>query len=1528
MCVYAWYNMQTQKLPLGLLPLRLLRWLVKLYLSGAFILVAKLFASSFVCQVNSPTYPEAITRSCFAVPHVLYLGVALLMLLFFLPLCAVLALVYHDSNPRSIDPEARVHGRGELLYLAVRTIGVFFNFFLPSEPLINFTLFLLTGAAAAYFILVQPFYERRANEFRASLLVAACVFALGSFALGFVGAQGDASKVAASVFFLLLVAGSFPLGVYATRLRLRLLYKRHRPSMETHLDPAGAEDEETRVFLMDTDVELATRFLVTGSLKNAPSALEVEEATEIFERGLLQFPSSAFVRLAYAKFLATHAESHGAMPLIKSAWKCKPKFDFRYFLLALRRESEQKAHADGVGGADGMSYVQLLEFRGFYSKAQAAHQKTLQLLGQFWTSLRRANFDAPGAADDVRQKLEQIGEQKDAAQAAYTSLLEKYGTSKVLLRSYGKFCEDVLVDPEAASTFYRKADEIEHKQMLDARAKNRVGGALGPDGSASESESSKHSSSQGSATGVVRRRRRVTFRLAQKETNSVKKLSWGILGGMLTLVVIGAVLFAVSKLLNTDFSNRVAHSRVISMEAAYLADVLFSGRSLALAAQNMTGAPGVDSQADAGNRTIYEHHVDQMTKAINEFEHPFIGLWIFAYYPSDIPVVSDAVINDQWTKVLVNHYKVTQARPLEVKFTKHALYDAINLFIKHARDFAHGGIEQAADPVNNVAFRSMMINAIKVLLPRLTDISHLVADRLKEVNSSNRGIAGILFAINVGFVIALCLAVFEPAFRSVAKNQRGVQDILSSIPRRIFKERAKHYSKARAAAADADEHELEDEGGHEHEPEADGEEEDGAPGAGVDAEDDDDPAQRADDEDDAVERLSARGAESDDGGEEGADADGDADADPKRKGRAGASAVRSDLFEGMSPASSSSDLRGSAGPDPKAPRSGLALEVEVAAARSSATLALSGPSSPGGSERAQPQPPAPAPLVLSLAQLSGAAGAVDPHSRSGRSATIDAIVDGAKFAPQPAADGAGSALGAGEGRGAGRRGGSKSPTGEELETDRVLLAAQARRLPVLPAARGAARASRSTAALRRAPRSSVHHVASDEVLAEREQGKPKPKAARAGKPKGGKGRRGEEKPVFLQLSKARGDSDSSDGGGGGGGARGRGKRAPKAAAKYAAGRSPPGSLAGILKAKPARADHEGEREREGRHGEGASEDEGRPREAKKAASAADAKKAAGAAEGAESSGNSVIGKLRKRYITAFFIIVCVSAANFASSFYFMTAVEAFGSDVLYATERRQIARTSIFYAREAFVNDGTLVETREEILQYLSDAIERLEILDFGLKHGNASLGLMGADNRFLPQDKLNYYPICSIRPARYGEENGMDIRDASFGGPCPFSDPRDIDFYGRGMFAMMQVFLDWLGNVRDDRACPGEVRCYKVGWKARVDESSELQDCQTVWHKHLRPALEQSIDLFFKETNAQLDLVGMVQGILFAFNVSFLVAMYVFLFRPMVRKLQSESNRTVQLLQLIPRSVVADVRYLQRFYDRVEEGDDAAPRA
>lgn len=81
----------------------------------------------------------------------------------------------------------------------------------------------------------------------------------------------------------------------------------------------------------------------------------------------------------------------------------------------------------------------------------------VQTQKQFWSSLQKSQMNARM----LSRYLFKMGDYEAKAKESYASLLERYSKSVKVLRSYGRFLEEVMGDPLGARKYYVEADRIE-----------------------------------------------------------------------------------------------------------------------------------------------------------------------------------------------------------------------------------------------------------------------------------------------------------------------------------------------------------------------------------------------------------------------------------------------------------------------------------------------------------------------------------------------------------------------------------------------------------------------------------------------------------------------------------------------------------------------------------------------------------------------------------------------------------------------------------------------------------------------------------------------------------------------------------------------------------------------------------------------------------------------------------------------------------------------------------------------------------
>eukprot|EP00741_Cyanophora_paradoxa_P008916 tig00001409_g8630.t1 len=241
-------------------------------------------------------------------------------------------------------------------------------------------------------------------------------------------------------------------------------------------------------------VEVATRFLLEDQ---SPRALDMAE--QIFQRGLQRFPYSAAVRISYGAFLLSFNENkHLGNFWFNEALKFDPFLDmhFRIFRADQDRLQETQSLSSAKHGGDSSeSLIMHLEFQKNMSGAKRFHKHSVRAFRKFWSLL---------LSEDVT-----LARLEEAEQAHYQALIAQHPNNPRILRSYGKFHEEVLRDEAAAADLYDAADEFEEtitaqqkgqSKLLDQEAMDSDGedvdGASGWDAGAATARSGAGDASQ------------------------------------------------------------------------------------------------------------------------------------------------------------------------------------------------------------------------------------------------------------------------------------------------------------------------------------------------------------------------------------------------------------------------------------------------------------------------------------------------------------------------------------------------------------------------------------------------------------------------------------------------------------------------------------------------------------------------------------------------------------------------------------------------------------------------------------------------------------------------------------------------------------------------------------------------------------------------------------------------------------------------------------------------------------------------
>jgi len=198
----------------------------------------------------------------------------------------------------------------------------------------------------------------------------------------------------------------------------------------------------------------------------------------------------------------------------------------------------------------------------------------------------------------------------------------------------------------------------------------------------------------------------------------------------------------------------------------------------------------------------------------------------------------------------------------------------------------------------------------------------------------------------------------------------------------------------------------------------------------------------------------------------------------------------------------------------------------------------------------------------------------------------------------------------------------------------------------------------------------------------------------------------------------------------------------------------------------------------------------------------------------------------------------------------------------------------------------------------MADVVSIME----SLLYGNTTLGFQGFVNRYSPLDELWFGTRC------------LNIRS----GGCLEQTSLEQAYYNHGLNGIFRNFLDSAKTSLAYGKCPESV-CGPMT-RARMENFTALGMVHHQIDDYLDQALKLSVDYLVDEIVISGKVVDTVEAAILAFNIIFLTILYVFLFYPMIVRLQAESSRTSQLLMLYPKSIIAEIPFFQHYFVKVRE--------
>eukprot|EP00741_Cyanophora_paradoxa_P011966 tig00020572_g11562.t1 len=1462
---YVVYRLRRQGAPVK--SARYFRVTTNVLMKLLLIAVLKMMAAPFMCGATDWVYGTSpgAGKPLFECPKgqwAFYVAVGAAVLSFLVPAAIVLVSAPCDFNIHSDDWEARPHSRfhlPELLYkFALVAVCAAFPY---TSVALNWALLAATCLMFYWLLNTLPYYNPVLNEIKGGTWAGGIALCLGGVILPSAGENAGA----ATGLFLAAAPAAAVVGVAVVKLRARHLAKLRGRAAQAEAEGKTAADAVA--FRNEMEVELATRFLRTEGDTEAAIA----DAERLYKAGLAQYPTSAYVLVSYAAFLRWRKKAAiQAVQELKGVARTEPTADNRYAAYVLRAYFEAENHSGASGQDDVFSSI---ENRRLYALARGQHATCLKQLKGFWHTLSKKNLVVQGALSDVPARLSSIDAARKAATKAYRTLLDRFPRSRLVLRAYGHFLEHCANDPVNAQNMYLRADEIEEEEnaarMMGGR--DRAGdkasaagrrshagtkdddenSASTGDNSSSQGGSSSHNSSQ-----KGRGRRGEELRLRSTDVVAVRRLGYGVILGLILLAGSAAGMYIVVKVLFGQYTNAMYLMRVASYQRRRIVAANSFMRSMHLSALR-------------NNSVEFRQHADELRIRAEDFHGDHYGLY-HGFPEVGILPSKDPNTVAFWKKDDIPLIRVLPATasgaPEYRRIDMRSVWDVGNVWIMKAKRLAYTTvIEKFHNPGALVDVLFLMNNSLGSVLDAIAGLNTAFTTEVYTIIDTSKIIFGCVMAFRIATLLVLTFAVFRPAFRKVRGTMQGISTILTGLSKHSLKKMGRRYAKIKGFKGGPERRH-----GHGHGHGAEGEA--GAAGAAgneyeIDDDDDDDDDNDSQDagSDNESEKSSAsdrsgrrRDRDGDDEEEEEAGSaagDGEEGGERRKKKKRKEKKLKKARRRGGDEDEEEEEEAGEEGglrrgaPGGASQHSIVLRGTAKHRARRESVLAGEAEAEAGAGAGAgeEAAAAAPAPIAEGEAEGEETAGSGGEDAAARAAAAAVAAVDGKSTGRKSKRD---KKKGEEEGDETGRHHSHSHRSKKEGHTHRSKKEGHTHRS--------------------KKGKSDGEEEAGEkgaDAAEGQEEGEEGPKASRR------VGRRSSLKPTPAATVQPAGTADPA-------------AALPNDSA-IASGMGL--RVTGVLRRRTARRPVLPE----ALAGRGLVT--GRSDQGKQGKGHAHAKKGGG--EEDEGRGEDILDSLTRKYLLAFVLIGAVALANFLIAFFVLEAGKGFASELEAAGQRRYLAREIYFLSRELYINDG-LFGPREAIFARLRQSAEDLRTVQAGLKFGNSSLRLPGADKRYKPQDQIMYDAGC-LRT------------DAAL---CTPDRVADLELVNNGLDLLVAQFVDLvipiIQECAPDLLVPYAFQPHtsvpapkpKVADYAGVEASLAVRMMTQVDNGDLDDGLSRSARLFVDESEIQLGAITLAEAGILAFDVAFLSLLFVFLFLPMLRRLRDESSRVDQLLRMFPK--------------------------
>lgn len=791
-------------------PLKVLRAVVTTLATAGFIPLTELLLIPLHCgSLQDYMGAQVAGWSCFQGNYLFLTVLSSLALLTFLPLVLLSALLLHSDEPNTRLLSSKPSGRIDMYDTVMRLFLVAGSVYLPdNEPgLYCFLAAVGYAAMAAYTMLHLPMFEPRAFHLKGSAYALFSWLALGAFILH--GAFDTSELLAmtssdgwaiASYVWLGMGVAVAALGYYGTQYRERFMLRlakqvgaepledagphelagqpmesgavaasdtsepqllahssgqgngghmRHIGSAEqlaqvgSHAELAGLAAAVKQYHLIEIDVELLARLLLTEE-HFQPGHVELAE--RIFQQGLVLFPESVYVRVAYVRFILTYQmDTFQALGLLQAATRQPSTLDRDFLVYRRLQKWQAKRQSDSVG--DTVDSLAMIQFNKLLSEAKEHHRLAMTHLFHFWRDLYRVKVKRTAVLSNVTivRTLRHLTESRNAADSAYMSLREKFPNSRQLLRSHALLYGHVFNDEHSKLALLSRAEEDSSaggvSKSSEAQSSSDQGSrAQGSDNAAGP----QHSLVQRFAANFVENVQLQQFRRWFRSSSALLiACTAGLYGAMVTTLYL--------------YTDTLATLDAAGLRRSFTQSGFYCARGMQLAALNYD------------NATIQSLRL----RLLSEMRQLYTGhQWL--YYQGS----RSALLTEQFTQPAIDFVSQVYNTTLHHKY---GLWDAVNVFAARGTAMAQLSDDELRAAPNASEWRFVIDNSLTTLFPEL---DHAVAlyQQYDETLEFGMNVGQcVLLALMVVISMLLAAKSLFPAIRAVQAAKASVIRVVSAL---------------------------------------------------------------------------------------------------------------------------------------------------------------------------------------------------------------------------------------------------------------------------------------------------------------------------------------------------------------------------------------------------------------------------------------------------------------------------------------------------------------------------------------------------------------------------------------------------------------------------------------------------------------------------------------------------------------------------------------------------------------------------